>query len=347
MSNAYFIPRPQADSLSTLDFSQLERLRSGLVSGSGNQAASEEKVAQQFESLVIQQLLKQVRTASSGTIFDSEQTRMVQGMADDQMAMQLSNPGLGLAQVILEQIRRFNGEPQSGAESTTTINTNRNASLSDRFGTEQSNASSARNQDLPIASSISELIDVLTRPAKAIERVAGAARGSPEHIRDFVHKMSDAAHKAAAQSGVPAPLILSQAALESGWGKREILDADGTNSHNLFGIKATGGWKGKVVHILTTEYENGTPRKVMQPFRAYQSYEESFADYARLIGTNQRYSNVVAAPNAESAAHEIQKAGYATDPGYADKLISIMGYFHKAGGVGSAQTGASVSTALR
>src|SRR5690606_8322518 len=118
-----------------------------------------------------------------------------------------------------------------------------------------------------------------------------------DYIRDFVTRMASAADYAAEQSGVPAKLILSQAALESGWGQREIQREDGSSSHNLFGIKATGGWKGEVVHVMTTEYEDGVPRKVSQPFRAYDSYADSFADYARLIGRNQRYSEVLTAPS--------------------------------------------------
>ncbi len=114
---------------------------------------------------------------------------------------------------------------------------------------------------------------------------------------DFVSRMSHAANAAAAQSGVPARLILGQAALESGWGKREIRQPDGSTSYNLFGIKAGASWKGKVVHVLTTEYVDGVPQKVTQPFRAYDSYEESFADYARLIGNSARYESVAQSRN--------------------------------------------------
>lgn len=136
--------------------------------------------------------------------------------------------------------------------------------------------------------------------------------------------MSHAANAAAAQSGVPARLILGQAALESGWGKREIRQPDGSTSYNLFGIKAGASWKGKVVNVLTTEYVDGVPQKVTQPFRAYDSYEESFADYARLLGNSPRYESVTHSRNEIEAARRIQDAGYATDPRYAEKLINIM-----------------------
>src|SRR5690606_24005569 len=112
-----------------------------------------------------------------------------------------------------------------------------------------------RRADAP---SITALIDMLTR-APVAEKIYSAIRGAPDHIHSFVSKMTEAAKVAASESGVPAKLILSQAALESGWGKREIKYEDGSTSHNLFGIKASPNWKGKVVSVMTTEYENGVP----------------------------------------------------------------------------------------
>ncbi|CFW90449.1 peptidoglycan hydrolase [Bordetella pertussis] len=97
-------------------------------------------------------------------------------------------------------------------------------------------------------------------------------------------------------------------------------------SYNLFGIKAGASWKGKVVNVMTTEYVDGVAQKLVQSFRAYSSYEESFSDYARLIGNSPRYEAAVTqAGNEIEAARRIQEAGYATDPRYAEKLISIMG----------------------
>ncbi|MDO9030725.1 MAG: glucosaminidase domain-containing protein, partial [Hydrogenophaga sp.] len=104
-------------------------------------------------------------------------------------------------------------------------------------------------------------------------------------------------------------------------GRSEIRHADGTPSHNLFGIKATGGWKGKVAEITTTEYINGEPRKVTAKFRAYDSYADSFRDYAKLIGNSPRYDQVMdQIGSVQGFASGLQKAGYATDPQYAAKL---------------------------
>ena len=136
------------------------------------------------------------------------------------------------------------------------------------------------------------------------------------------------ANEASQTTGIPARFMLGQAALESGWGKRELRGTDGTPSHNLFGIKAGAGWKGPVVEAVTTEYVNGVARKSVEKFRAYPSYADAFRDYANLLRSNPRYAGVLAQAaqgiDAEGFAHGLQRAGYATDPNYADKLSRII-----------------------
>jgi flagellar protein FlgJ len=162
----------------------------------------------------------------------------------------------------------------------------------------------------------------LARTAR--EGEAPAAGGSTA-AQSFIGKMAPHARAAALETGVPARFILGQAALESGWGAREIRAADGQNSFNLFGVKAGRNWNGPVVQAVTTEYVNGVPRRATEPFRAYGSYAEAFADYARLLKGSPRYANVLAgARNAESFAAGMQRAGYATDPRYADKLARVI-----------------------
>lgn len=150
--------------------------------------------------------------------------------------------------------------------------------------------------------------------------------------QDFVNRMRPFAMQASQASGVPPQLMLGQAALESGWGMREIRMADGSNSFNLFGIKASGGWNGKVAEVMTTEYRNGVAYKQVEKFRAYASYAEAFQDYANMIGNNPRYAAVLQqGGDVDGMAQAIQKAGYATDPKYADKLASVMGRIDLAG----------------
>ena len=142
---------------------------------------------------------------------------------------------------------------------------------------------------------------------------------------EFLRMHTESAAGAEAQTGIPATFMVAQAAHESGWGKHEIRNADGTSSHNLFGIKAGAAWRGKVASVMTTEVVDGQPRKVMAKFRSYASYDESFRDYAQLMKDNPRYTKVVAAgTSAQGFAQGLQRAGYATDPAYADKLTRVI-----------------------
>lgn len=136
---------------------------------------------------------------------------------------------------------------------------------------------------------------------------------------------TEAARRVARSTGLPAEFMIGQAALESGWGRREIRHPDGRTAHNLFGIKAGAGWRGPVAEVMTTEYVDGQPKRVMARFRAYASYEESFADYARLMRDNPRYAGVLANGGTVAGfAENLQRAGYATDPAYADKLARVI-----------------------
>lgn len=141
----------------------------------------------------------------------------------------------------------------------------------------------------------------------------------------FVQRHDVAAREAERTSGIPAAFMIAQAAHESGWGRHEIRHADGTPAHNLFGIKAGALWKGPVAEVVTTEYVDGKPQRMTQRFRAYASYAESFADYAALMKTQPRYQAVLdAGSDARAFAQGLQRAGYATDPRYADKLAGVI-----------------------
>jgi flagellar protein FlgJ len=146
----------------------------------------------------------------------------------------------------------------------------------------------------------------------------------PAGARDFVNKVWTYAREASQATGIPAHFVVAQAALESGWGKHEIRRADGSQSFNLFGIKAGRNWSGAVTETVTTEYVNGMPQKAVEKFRAYGSYAEAFQDYANLLVNNPRYAAVLDQQDAAGFARGLQRAGYATDPVYADKLMRIM-----------------------
>ncbi len=166
-----------------------------------------------------------------------------------------------------------------------------------------------------------------TTPIASAASAAGAASSGHKLSASerFVQQHKEEAQAASEVSGIPAAHILGQAALETGWGKRVIKTADGSDSHNLFGIKATSSWTGKVAEVTTTEYIGGQARKVTAKFRAYDSYEDSFKDHAKLLTQSKRYQSTVAqADTAKGYALGLQKAGYATDPAYADKLTRVI-----------------------
>jgi flagellar protein FlgJ len=155
--------------------------------------------------------------------------------------------------------------------------------------------------------------------------VPGTGASLPDNARAFVNRMWPHAVEAARTTGIAPHFILGQAALESGWGRGEIRMADGGSSHNLFGIKAGGGWRGATADVMTTEYVNGAPVKTVERFRAYGSYAEAFKDYANLLAANPRYAAVLNERTDPAAfARGLQQAGYATDPNYADKLTRVI-----------------------
>ena len=173
---------------------------------------------------------------------------------------------------------------------------------------------------------------VVGRAASAYGQMARSVQGTSTTVTTptasqsaFVDKLGPAATTVAKEAGIPASFMLGQAGHETGWGRSEIKNADGTNAYNLFGIKATSSWTGKVAEITTTEYIDGEARKVTAKFRAYDSYEDSFRDYAKLINNNPRYEKARAQTDSATAyAMELQKAGYATDPAYARKLSGAI-----------------------
>jgi flagellar protein FlgJ len=163
--------------------------------------------------------------------------------------------------------------------------------------------------------------DATPAPRAAQAGAAVQPLAVPQAARQFVQQHVAAAQAVERSSGLPASYLLGQAGHESGWGRREILHADGSPSHNLFGIKAGADWKGKVAEVTTTEYVDGVPRKTVARFRAYDSYAESFQDFARLIMGSARYAQArQATATVQGWTQGLQQAGYATDPDYAAKL---------------------------
>jgi flagellar protein FlgJ len=267
------------------------------------------QVSRQFEAMFMQMVLKSMREATpSDGMFDSQQEKMYTSMLDQQLAQNLSGRGLGLAEAMQAQLSRaLDASPSPQPSALSKMPTG---------------AEPHPNQAPAPAAPTVQNLSLYDAADYGSGRSAGA---NPQaHVDQFLSRMSGSAEVASRASGVPSQLILAQAALESGWGKREIKGDDGSRSHNLFGIKADKSWKGPVVQAATTEYVNGVPQQTKAAFRAYASYDEAFSDYARFLAGNPRYAQVLATRDPAEAAHGLQRAGYATDPQYGDKLVRIL-----------------------
>jgi flagellar protein FlgJ len=153
---------------------------------------------------------------------------------------------------------------------------------------------------------------------------AAAPTAAPARQQAFVSGFAPAAEAAAERLGVAPELVLAHAALESGWGQRPLLGANGADSHNLFGIKAGAGWRGAVARATTTEIENGQAVKKTEPFRSYPDAAGAFDDYTRVLLENPRFRGALGAGgDARAFAEGLARGGYATDPAYASKLARV------------------------
>ncbi len=180
------------------------------------------------------------------------------------------------------------------------------------------------------------LADVLVRqlsrggsaaaPGAGATLASGEAAGAPfASPQDFIARLQGPAQATAKRLGVAPEVLLAQAALESGWGRQVMRAPDGASSHNLFGIKAGPDWQGGRVTATTLEYRDGVARKEQAVFRAYDSFAASFEDYADFLQGNPRYREALSqADDPRAYLQSLQDAGYATDPGYAEKIGAIL-----------------------
>jgi len=281
---------PSSSSIDTsnalaVDTRSLNRLK--LDAGSNSPEATRE-AAKQFESLFMREMIKSMREATMKSgLLDSAQGDLGTDLLDQQLSVQMSGKPGGLSEAIARQLSQLMGGGEVNLSTPSTLSLGQST----------------------------------TRSAAAAPAATAPAGPVPKGRDGFVQHLSATAERVSQASGIPASFMLGQAGHETGWGKSEIKNADGSNSFNLFGIKAGKGWTGKVAEVTTTEYVDGVPRKMVAKFRAYDSYVDSFRDYARLINNNPRYEQARAKTHSAVAyAAELQKAGYATDPQYARKL---------------------------
>lgn len=137
---------------------------------------------------------------------------------------------------------------------------------------------------------------------------------------EFIMRLTLGAQASAKLSGVPASITIAQAALESAWGESGLA----RNGNNLFGIKADSLWRGETLTMNTREFIKGQWVVVPALWRKYPSWQASTQDHAAFLRRNKRYAACFACTTGKAFAREVAKAGYATDPAYADKLISMI-----------------------
>ena len=270
------------------DASSLGRLK--MQAGQGTPEAIKE-TAKQFESLFMRELIKSMRQATMKSgLLDNPGSDLGTDLLDQQFAVQMSGKPGGLSDLIAAQLSRQMGvanAPTTGAGAT-------------------------GQTSLPL-STLQKVSSLSAYGKNAVKPTTSQS--------NFVEKHTEAAIRIEKESGIPASYMVGQAGYETGWGQSEIKLRGGKPSYNLFGIKAGAGWQGKVAEVTTTEYTNGVAEKKVAKFRAYDSYDESFRDYAKLITQSPRYAKVTAQTGSALAfATSLQKAGYATDPNYAAKL---------------------------
>jgi flagellar protein FlgJ len=317
------LPSARAADALAADGRSLDGLRR---QASGDPRQAIRSAARQFEAMFMQMVLKSMReaTAKAG-LLDSSAGEMYTGMLDQQLASSMSGRA-GLAEMIERQLARAvpSASPDSaggeGVRGDRAVRPSASAAGADAMA----RTAGSRSDTSAIPG------DSTAWAARDGGADASAAR-APTGIGDatvqsvFVNRMWDHALVAQRDTGLPAKFIIGQAALESGWGQREIAGAGGVRSFNLFGIKATGGWQGRTVEAVTTEYDNGVPVRRLEKFRAYNNYAEAFRDWARLLVANPRYAGVLAQrTDAAGFAQGLQRAGYATDPNYGAKLRQVI-----------------------
>ena len=295
-------------------------------------------VAQQFEALLMQQMLNAMNATSLGPdMLGDTSGPMFKSMFTQQLATTLSQgQGIGLASFIARELSSRYGAtaqsatPSAAASAAATAPGARaadanaaalplvargNAALPEPLSTYRQNALPA------LAAAPATMPSMSTADAPNAAAATPAAqrktdKSAAEQARSFIASILPSVQTAAKQLGVAPVAILAQAALETGWGQH-------TPGNNVFGVKAGGSWSGSTVQTLTREFQNGVSTVGAAAFRAYQNVADSVDNYATLL-SRPRYQSARGQGHDISAfASALQRSGYATDPDYAAKIVAI------------------------
>ncbi len=318
------------------DLTSLQQIRSSV--GKDEKAALRQ-AAQQFESIFFSMLLSSMRKANAGFeadgMMNSQTTQFYRDMHDSQLATDLAQKGaLGLADLLVQQL-----SPALGGRGDDAANGHSLAGhnfAGNNLAGQHDKVLAMPKVILPAlkavrAATAESALPAVSAPISAEQVTAteqvtetASARWQVQSPADFVKSLLPAAQQTAKALGLDPLALVAQAALETGWGQRMIKTAKGANSFNLFGIKANHGWRGDTAVVDTLEYRGGVAKKEQARFRAYQSPEQSLQDYVAFIQQNPRYQDAIKASGDTKAYFEqLQVAGYATDPAYAQKIMAV------------------------
>lgn len=271
-------------------YTNLQGLESLHHESKTNTAAVKKEVSEQFESLLIQMLLKSMRDTNkefASGLMENEQSGFYNDLYDKQLSLVLSKSGLGIAKNIENYI--------------------------DKNTASQASIQKEHRSNIP---------SLPTAPLSKTATKEGSV--SFDSAADFVKNLWESAKVAASTLGADPKLLLAQAALETNWGKSIIPQADGKSTNNLFNIKADTKWLDEVGTLNTVEEKDGVLVKEQSKFRAYDSFQTSFMDYTHFLQNNSRYSDALSnADDPEKFMLSLQKASYATDQHYSEKVMAI------------------------
>jgi len=309
------------------DLTSLQQLKH---SSGGDDDKALKQAAKQFESIFMGMLLSSMRKANEvfedDGALNSNATKFYKDMYDKQLATDLSEKGsLGLADLLVQQLRPTKGKttPASMLKVPT-----ESAPVRDE-------ATRGENKNKLVGVLLKKPpeyeMPVLPQPPSTLVVAAPEQpKQQPDDWSfktpgDFIQKLMPAARQAAQKLGLEPLALLAQAALETGWGQRTFKTAEGHQSFNFFGIKAHNSWQGDVAVVDTLEYRQGVAQKEKAKFRAYESPEQALGDYVDFIKSNPRYQQALSVvDNPKAYFQQLQAAGYATDPNYAQKILSVF-----------------------
>lgn len=329
--------------ISFRSYADLQSLNSLKNKARNDEPEALEAVAKQFESLFVNMLMQNMRKAneslSQDSYFNSNETKFYRDMLDQQLSLSLSSgKGMGISDVLVKQLSPKNrgeapADPQSQKErqlfeqaldATAKVAVE---SVAKREGIEASSLNQLpelRPGDFVDAIRAVEA-ELQQRPVTQTTAVTETLPGRFSSPEDFVKGIYPIAQQVSAQLGVDPRVLVAQAALETGWGQSLPHHQDGKSSHNLFGIKAGQRWQGDTAVVDTLEFKNGVAQQERAAFRSYDSFNESLQDYVDFIRGSGRYQlALLRADDGEAYLQELQLAGYATDPKYAEKISGIL-----------------------